>query len=155
MNQDSIPEDADRDFTASCFIVKNGKVLLLKHDKLGFWLQPGGHIEKNELPHEAAKRETFEETGFEIEFLDKANESYNSDSSFDTPKPFNVNVHKIEDFHWHCDFSFRAKPVNKDEASHGHEHNGLKWFDKKMIRDEDKIPENVVETCLHVLDSNY
>ena len=43
------------DFTTSVFIVRNGKVLLHKHKKLGIWLQPGGHIELDEDPNQARK----------------------------------------------------------------------------------------------------
>jgi 8-oxo-dGTP pyrophosphatase MutT (NUDIX family) len=52
-----------RDFTVAVFVVHRGAVLLHFHRKLGRWLPPGGHIEPNELPDEAAIREVFEETG--------------------------------------------------------------------------------------------
>ncbi|MCL5413284.1 MAG: NUDIX hydrolase [Candidatus Marsarchaeota archaeon] len=47
---------------AGCVIVNKGKILLLKHKKLGVWLYPGGHIEEGEMPTEAAIREAKEET---------------------------------------------------------------------------------------------
>ena len=46
-----------------------GKVLLHLHRKLGMWLPPGGHIEKDELPDEAAVREVLEETGVKVELV--------------------------------------------------------------------------------------
>ena len=54
-----------RHFTASGVIVnpERTKMLLLWHKKLGLWLQPGGHIEADEYPHDAAMREVKEETG--------------------------------------------------------------------------------------------
>ena len=52
-----------RDFTVAVFVVHRERVLLHLHEKLNRWLPPGGHIEPNELPDEAAKREVFEETG--------------------------------------------------------------------------------------------
>lgn len=52
-----------RDFTVAVFVVHDGKVLLHFHQKLQRWLPPGGHIEPNELPDEAAVREVMEETG--------------------------------------------------------------------------------------------
>jgi 8-oxo-dGTP pyrophosphatase MutT (NUDIX family) len=52
-----------RDFTVAVFVVNDGKVLLHYHHKLARWLPPGGHIEPDELPDEAAAREVFEETG--------------------------------------------------------------------------------------------
>jgi 8-oxo-dGTP pyrophosphatase MutT (NUDIX family) len=52
-----------RDFCVAVFVVHDGRVLLHRHKKLNRWLPPGGHIEPNELPDEAALREVFEETG--------------------------------------------------------------------------------------------
>jgi 8-oxo-dGTP pyrophosphatase MutT (NUDIX family) len=49
--------------TASAIMVGRRGVVLHRHKRLGIWLQPGGHIEPGEWPHEAARREAFEETG--------------------------------------------------------------------------------------------
>ena len=53
-------------FTASGFVASpNGAgVLLIHHQKIGKWLQPGGHIEPDDLSLEhAIRREVEEETG--------------------------------------------------------------------------------------------
>jgi 8-oxo-dGTP pyrophosphatase MutT (NUDIX family) len=52
-----------RDFTVAVFVVHGGRVLLHFHEKLQRWLPPGGHIEPNEMPDDAAVREVMEETG--------------------------------------------------------------------------------------------
>src|SRR5918993_767411 len=62
-------ETLTRDFTVAVFVVAAGRVLLHWHRKLGMWLPPGGHIEPNELPDEAAVRETLEETGVAIRLV--------------------------------------------------------------------------------------
>ena len=52
-----------------CHIVKDDKVLLIKKAKgfgAGKWNAPGGKIEPNEKPLEAAKREVLEETGLVV-----------------------------------------------------------------------------------------
>ena len=51
-----------RHLVTSIFIFnpENQKFLMIKHKKVGKWLQPGGHLEKGEKPHEAALREVFE-----------------------------------------------------------------------------------------------
>lgn len=49
--------------TASAIVVGPEGVLLHLHKKLHLWLQPGGHIEENEPPWDAALREVLEETG--------------------------------------------------------------------------------------------
>ncbi len=41
----------------------NGKILLSRHKDRSTWETQGGHIEENETPLEAAKRELFEESG--------------------------------------------------------------------------------------------
>ena len=60
-----------REFCASAFVINplNKKILLVKHHIFNKWVQPGGHIEKGELPEEAAIREVYEETGVKIRFL--------------------------------------------------------------------------------------
>ena len=53
-------------FTASGFVISpdGDSVLLIHHGKLDRWLQPGGHIEAEDMSVEiAARREVIEETG--------------------------------------------------------------------------------------------
>lgn len=70
-----------RDFAVAAFVVHDGRVLLHWHAKLQRWLPPGGHIEPNELPDEAAVREVLEETGVHVR-LDDAPET-----APDLPRP--------------------------------------------------------------------
>ena len=52
-----------RHFTATAFIIDSkGRTLLLWHKRLNRWMPPGGHIDDNETPEEAARRECKEET---------------------------------------------------------------------------------------------
>lgn len=53
-----------RHFTASAIVLDDrDRVLLVHHNKLGQRLYPGGHIDPDEDPAEAAVREVAEETG--------------------------------------------------------------------------------------------
>ena len=38
-------------------------MLMIHHRKLGRWMPPGGHVDVDEFPCDAAVRETLEETG--------------------------------------------------------------------------------------------
>lgn len=58
-----------RDFTATTFVVKDERTLLLWHREIQAWLPPGGHIEPDELPETAALREVREETGLEVQLV--------------------------------------------------------------------------------------
>ena len=58
-----------RHFTATTFVVFKNKTLLHKHRSLDMWLPPGGHIDRDELPHIAAAREVLEETGLEVDIV--------------------------------------------------------------------------------------
>jgi 8-oxo-dGTP pyrophosphatase MutT (NUDIX family) len=57
-------------YTAAAVLIHNDKVLLVKHKKLNKWFSPGGHIEPDELPHQAAERECLEETGVRVRAID-------------------------------------------------------------------------------------
>ncbi len=48
---------ATRDWAATVFVLWRGRLLLHRHRKLDMWLPPGGHVERDELPDDAAVRE--------------------------------------------------------------------------------------------------
>lgn len=84
-------------YTAGGMLIHDGKVLLVKHKKLGIWLNPGGHIDEDELPHQAAEREFWEETGVKVRAVDPYRDSLvgkGSDSEF-FPNPISTNVHWV------------------------------------------------------------
>ena len=64
--------------TAAVVIVQNNKVLILKRGMTapwmpGYWNLPGGLIELNETPEQAAIRETQEEAGISVSGLQMIN----------------------------------------------------------------------------------
>ena len=58
-----------RDFTATTFVVQDGRTLLIYHKQIREWFPPGGHIHRDELPCDAAVREVREETGLDVEII--------------------------------------------------------------------------------------
>lgn len=139
-----VPEDADRDFTGGCLVVDSGRLLLLKHRKLGMWLQPGGHVEEGETPDETARRETLEETGIEVSFHPSTRSEDSPDGSYNLPEPFRVNLHQIRDGHWHCSLLYLATVADENEATHADEHDGLRWFSPEELRsDIYDVPGNI------------
>ncbi|MDY6765903.1 MAG: NUDIX domain-containing protein [Candidatus Nanohaloarchaea archaeon] len=139
-----LPAGADRDFTAGCLVVEDGELLLMHHSKLGLWLQPGGHVEEDETPDETAKRETREETGIVPRFHPSTQPDSAPGESYNLPEPFQVNLHRIRDGHWHCSFLYLATVAEERDATHPEEHDGLRWFSPTdLASDTDDMPANL------------
>jgi 8-oxo-dGTP pyrophosphatase MutT (NUDIX family) len=97
-----------RHFTVAVFVVRDGKVLLHWHRKLGMWLPPGGHIERDELPDEAAAREVLEETGVEVELAGERREDV--EDPIQLHRPAGVQLENIGPGHQHIDLIYFARP---------------------------------------------
>ncbi len=98
-----------RHFTATTFVVYQNKVLLLKHKTLGHWLPPGGHIDRDELPEEAAVREVKEETGLDVTLLvPDAPLALGDDEARQLIRPFHILLENITPCHQHIDFIYYA-----------------------------------------------
>lgn len=109
------------------------KFLLVKHKKLGKWVQPGGHIELNEDPEEAAIRETFEETGLHVKLM---GEHYPRETDF--IKPLALQRNAVKPDHIHVDIVYMAIPTDEGSLSiNEKETDGLKWFSLEEILDDD------------------
>lgn len=104
-----------RDWTVATFVIHQGKVLLLWHEKLQMWLPPGGHVEPNELPDEAAVREVLEETGIEVALL-----SQPALPPIPGPRqlarPEGIQLEQISPNHEHIDLVYFARPVDPNRA---------------------------------------
>lgn len=101
-------------FTASSFVVTpdRSQLLLLLHERLGKWLQPGGHIEPEDADIEAAVlREVTEETGL-------------TDLTLIGDGLFDIDVHEIpaakgEPPHEHHDLRFLYSSAGEPIAGDG------------------------------------
>jgi 8-oxo-dGTP pyrophosphatase MutT (NUDIX family) len=125
-----------RDFVVGVFVVKDKKVLLVKHKKLNLWLPAGGHIEPNETPEEAAMREVEEETGFGI------NLNQEEFHKIHILKPHHIEMHPITKDHEHICFVYFAKPVSGNLIVNRKEHDDIRWFSAEDL-DSDEIPVEV------------
>jgi 8-oxo-dGTP pyrophosphatase MutT (NUDIX family) len=111
------------------YIINQKKqILMLEHKKLKSWLPPGGHVEENELIHEAAIREVKEETGVNIEFIydNEPGDDRNDSRARMLPKPFFVQLENIGD-HFHEDFVYLARA--KSSLIINNEGHNISWFD--------------------------
>ena len=98
----------------------NGATLLHWHRKVGLWLPPGGHIEPNEDPMQAARREALEETGIVVELLPTTSAFSYGDPPQLSP-PATIMVEPIgsfddEDAHHHIDMIYFARPASGEPS---------------------------------------
>ena len=100
--------------TASVLITGHRGVILLKHKKLGIWVQPGGHIDDGETPAEAAVREAVEETGLPVTLL--------------APEAVQVDVHPGPRGHTHLDLRFLCTAPDDDPRPPKGESQEVYWF---------------------------
>jgi 8-oxo-dGTP pyrophosphatase MutT (NUDIX family) len=128
--------ETTRHFVATMYVVNDGATLLHEHEKLDMWLPPGGHVDRDELPHEAALRETYEETGFEPE-LHAACGPYDTDGAGSMPRPAaflleDIDVHEDGRIaHQHMDFVYFGRVEGRAVEPAGHDETDAEawqWF---------------------------
>lgn len=117
-------------------IINDGKILLVKHKKLGAWLQPGGHVEPNETPYEAAIRESLEETGIRVTIIDAstAKDRINDDVATEMPQPIATLYERVplkDGLHMHFDLVYLAAPEEGGNAVKSDESDDIRWFSKE------------------------
>jgi 8-oxo-dGTP pyrophosphatase MutT (NUDIX family) len=110
--------ETTRHYTASMYVVADGATALHEHPKLGLLLPPGGHVDRGELPHEAALREAREETGLDPTLLaDTADVSSSTARAIPRPRRLmlaDVNVCDGEVGHQHVDHIYFATVSHRD-----------------------------------------
>lgn len=119
-----------RDFTATTFVVDQQRTLLLWHKKVGAWLPPGGHIDPNELPEEAALREVREETGLTVRLLGGQRQC---DNVKVLHQPVCLLLENISPGHQHIDLVYFARLVGGTAAINPRESESMQWFDHAAL----------------------
>lgn len=144
--------------TAAGVLIHDGNILLVKHKKLGIWLNPGGHIEPDEAPHQAAEREFWEETQITVK-AKKYGFMADDDRVEYVPSPFETDVHWVSRENYdaritgdaslaahrkytgrsceqHLNFCFLVEPVDGVEFSQNiEETDGIAWFSPEEVDD--------------------
>ncbi|MSS70484.1 MAG: NUDIX domain-containing protein [Candidatus Latescibacteria bacterium] len=113
-----------RDFTATTFVVQGDRTLLIYHKKIRMWLPPGGHIDPNELPCDAAVREVREETGLEVELLSPRSAMGGVRV---LSQPVCILLEKIVEGHEHIDLIYFGRVVGGALAPSLEETEGCRW----------------------------
>lgn len=106
--------------TGSAIVVGRRGVLLLKHKRLGLWLQPGGHVDPGEAPWDAALREANEETGLAVSFQRASRQGI--------PALIHVDVHAGGRGHTHLDLRYMVDGGTADPSPGDGESQEIEWL---------------------------
>jgi 8-oxo-dGTP pyrophosphatase MutT (NUDIX family) len=124
------------DFVADVFIVHDNKVLLRKHDKYKIWLSPGGHIELDEDPNQAAIREVKEEVGLDITLAGETRTFAKSVEGKDLLPPRFLNRHTVKEGHEHISMVYFATTRTTDITQGSTEiSDDIRWFTREELDD--------------------
>ena len=136
-------------FTASSFVLSpdNKQLLLIFHDKLELWLQPGGHFDsEDEGVLEAAIREVHEETALSPDQVNTAQ-----------PTLFDIDVHtipenpkKAEPTHQHFDLRVLLRASTWDVRA-GSDARDIQWVELRRVS-EVNTDESVCRAVRKILD---
>ncbi|MYD36260.1 MAG: NUDIX hydrolase [Dehalococcoidia bacterium] len=121
-------DDSPRARCVASVLIKGDRVLLVKrqpHRRVypDLWDLPGGHIEGNESPEEALRREAREELGIDVE------EYHELGTVLDPVEPADIIVFAITTWH--------GEPTNAAPD----EHSEIDWFT------QGKLPESAALDC--------
>ena len=132
----------NKSITASVYVVYKNKVLLHTHKKYNTLFPLGGKMDEDEVPHETAIREVFEESGLGVEL-------YSSDNELDLGRVIQLhrpmhtlleNVgHEVENI----DFIYFARALTNEINPQKGESKELYWFTKDEIENNDSIKPHV------------
>ena len=116
------------------YLIYNAKVLLIHHKKLKAWLPVGGHIDENETPDKAVKREFKEEVNLDVRILNNSMIKNSGKVKKRLAIPIDVHVHNVGN-HDHCCFFYLCESgnisklrINKNEVD------DYEWFSPSDLK---------------------
>ncbi|ELY94117.1 NUDIX hydrolase [Natrialba taiwanensis] len=138
-----------RHFTATVYVVNDGATALHEHEHVGKTIPPTGHVDRDELPHEAGLREVREETGLDPTLLDDTR-SVDTPGGQVLPHPrhqmlYDINVHDGTVGHQHIDHVYYATVPDRDISPGPDEMraDAWHWYTIPRLR-ASELPANVV-----------
>ncbi len=120
-----------RHYTASAVVLDDAdSMLLVHHNKVGQWLYPGGHIDPDEDPAQAALREVREETGIRA-VIDRSARAFSHPAVRSHAAPWAIIEMDVTDSkvgaHRHIDLVYVCRAAGGDLAARLEEVSDLRW----------------------------
>lgn len=134
-----------KQFTATGYVVnpEATRMLMIFHRGLQCWLPPGGHVDPDEFPGDAAVREVFEETGVRAEHMRENSLDLEVDDRKESqlPMPFAMAAQLIPESskdveHIHMDMMYLLEADDTVGTTSAEEEiEGLAWFSRQEVLD--------------------
>lgn len=139
------------DLVVAGYIMRNNQLLLIHHKKLDKWLPVGGHIEENETPDDALRREIREEVGMEVEFLQYP--MPRRGNKRELAMPFYVNKHHMNETHLHYCLYYVLKHVSGEINIQKTELKAGQWLrEHELMSLSPELNTGDIATCLEAFD---
>ena len=140
----------NRTITSSVYIVNNNKVLLHLHKKYNTLFPLGGKMNENEVPHETAIREVYEEAGLEVELYNRDLE-LNLGRVVQLHSPMHTLLENVGQDVENIDFIYFARAITDAVNPQNGESKKLYWFSEEEIENNDNIKPHVKVMALDAL----
>lgn len=133
-----------RHCTASAVVLDDdNRVLIVHHNKIGLYLYPGGHIDPDEDPAEAAVREVLEETGIKAVVIGEP--AFTHPAVVSHPAPWAIIEMDVRDSkigeHRHIDHVYICRAIGGNLTAQLDEVGNVRWVHPRNVADLPTPPE--------------
>jgi 8-oxo-dGTP pyrophosphatase MutT (NUDIX family) len=132
----------ERHFTATGFVVRDGRTLLHWHRKLQQWMPPGGHLLPGEDPVAGVLREIEEETGLRAEVI-AGRPAFDFAYPEQVAPPFTIMIEDIDDAggrHQHIDLIYFCRTTGNAKLQAPNDDDVLLWVDEAQLLRNEALP---------------
>ncbi len=143
----------NKSLTATVYIIHNNRVLLHMHKKYNTWFPVGGHLEENELPHQAALREAKEESGLDIRLICRNEDNFSIGLVERIPSPLAIYHEGIGSDEEFLDFIYVAESDSDKAVSTEGESSTFRWFSSdELLNENESIKIHIRNTAIRSLE---
>lgn len=136
--------------TSSVYVIYRNKVLLHLHKKYNTLFPLGGKMNEDEVPHETALREVFEESGLKVELYNR-DKQLNLGRVVQLHNPMHTLLENVNHEVENIDFIYFARALSNEVKPQKGESKELYWFTREEIEDNENIKIHVKEMALDAL----
>ena len=142
----------NRTVTATVYIVNENRVLLHMHKKHQSLFPVGGHMLPDELPHETAIREAYEESGLKVNLFNEQ-QDLGMTRVRQLINPQYTLLENIGKEVENIDFIYFATTESDQVSPQKGEIMDLYWMSREEILQSDNIKEHILIMALEALES--